>query len=129
MGAIPPPVKTGGFLAVVPMNILWANSTAAKSVNMLPEEMVGHTCHSLWADPLKPCENCPSLKAFKTGKSENTIIHNPNGTVWQERGEPIYDENKNIIGVIEIAHNITNQMNLVKGGDCGECPHYINTKN
>ena len=48
------------------LKIIWANKTAADSVNKTPEEMVGHTCHHFWANPSKPCENCPSLKVLET---------------------------------------------------------------
>lgn len=97
------------------LNILWVNNTAAKSVDMLPEEMVGHTCYSLWANPLKPCENCPTVKAFETKQSEYTIMHTPDGKIWNERGEPVFDENGNLMGVIEIAHDITDQGEPIKG--------------
>ena len=44
------------------LKIIWANTTAAESVNKSPEEMTGHTCYHFWADPSVPCKNCPSLK-------------------------------------------------------------------
>ncbi|MDM8517956.1 ABC transporter substrate-binding protein [Desulfobacterales bacterium HSG16] len=54
------------------LNILWVNKTAADSVGIAPGEMIGHKCHKFWADPLKPCENCPTLKAFET-KNPNRL--------------------------------------------------------
>ncbi len=89
------------------LKIIWANKTAAESVNKTPDEMVGHTCHRFWADPSKPCENCPSLKAFISKKSEQTIMQTPDGKFWEERGEPVFDTEGNLIGVVEIATDIT----------------------
>ncbi len=89
------------------LRILWANKIAAESVNKSPAEMIGHTCYSLWADPSRPCENCPTLRVFETKQSEHTIMHTPDGRVWDERGEPIFDEKGNLIGVVEIAQDIT----------------------
>ncbi len=89
------------------MTILWANKTAAASVNKLPEEMIGRTCHSLWGNPGEPCDQCPSLKAFKTRKSEHIIMHTPDGRIWDERGEPVYDATGNVVAVVEIAQDIT----------------------
>ena len=89
------------------LKILWANKFAAESVNKSPAEMVGNTCHALWADPARPCENCPTLKVFETKHSEHIIQHSPDGRVWDERGEPVFDENGNLIGVVEIAQDIT----------------------
>jgi PAS domain S-box-containing protein len=89
------------------LNILWANKAAAASVNKLPEEMVGRTCHFFWADPNKPCNQCPTIKAFQTKKSEQTIMHTPDGRFWEERGEPVFDTEGNVVAVVEIAYDIT----------------------
>ena len=94
------------------LKILWANRFAAESVNKSPAEMVGHTCHALWADPARPCENCPTLKVFETKHSEHIIQHTPDGRVWDERGEPVFDENGNLIGVVEIAQDITERQRM-----------------
>ena len=87
--------------------ILWVNKTAAESVNKSPDEMKGRTCHEFWADPSKPCEDCPTLRAFQTQKPEHTILHTPDGRIWDERGEPVFDAGGNLIGVVEIAQDIT----------------------
>ena len=36
------------------LKILWVNKFAAESVNKSPAEMIGHTCHTFWADPEDP---------------------------------------------------------------------------
>jgi PAS domain S-box-containing protein len=89
------------------LKILWVNKTAAESVHKQPEEMIGHTCHHFWANSSKPCENCPSLKVLESKKPEQTIMHTPDGKIWEERGEPIFDVDGNVIGVVEIATDIT----------------------
>lgn len=94
------------------LKILWVNKTAADSVGIAPDEMIGHKCHKFWADPLKPCENCPTLKAFETKKSEQIIIVTPDGRIWNERGEPAFDSEGNLIGVVEIAQDITEQKRI-----------------
>jgi PAS domain S-box-containing protein len=91
------------------LKIIWANKAAADSVKIAPDEMVGHACHHFWADPANPCENCPSIKAFETKKSQCTIQYTPDGRVWEERGEPIFDNEGNLIGVVEIAIDITDR--------------------
>ncbi len=89
------------------LKILWANKVAAESVHKSPTEMIGYTCHTFWADPAHPCENCPTLKVFETNQSEHAIMHTPDGRVWDERGEPVVDKQGNLIGVVEIAQDIT----------------------
>jgi PAS domain S-box-containing protein len=92
------------------LKIIWANKTAAESVNKSSEEMVGQTCHHFWANSNEPCKNCPSIKALNSKKSEQSIMHTPDGRVWEEIGEPVFDEEGNIIGVVEIATDITKRV-------------------
>jgi PAS domain S-box-containing protein len=92
------------------MKILWANKTAADSVGKLRSQMIGKKCHSLWADSDKPCEGCPTIKAFKTKKSEQITMVTPDGRVWEEKGEPVFDAQGGLIGVVEIALDITERV-------------------
>jgi PAS domain S-box-containing protein len=89
------------------LKIVWVNKAAAESVNKSPDEMIGRICYHFWADPSGPCKDCPSLRAMDTKKSEHTIMHAPDGRVWNERGEPIFDAEGNLMGVVEIAIDIT----------------------
>jgi len=89
------------------LEILWANKISADSVNRNMDEIIGKKCYELWADPNAPCDDCPTAKAFQTKKIEQTIIHSPDGRVWEEKGEPVFDEKGGLIGVLEIAHDIT----------------------
>ena len=91
------------------LEILWANKCSANSVGKIANEMLGKKCHELWADPLKPCDRCPTLKAFKTKKSEHSIMTTPDGRIWDEKGEPVFDNEGKLIGVVEIAQDITEQ--------------------
>jgi two-component system cell cycle sensor histidine kinase/response regulator CckA len=91
------------------LEILWVNKTAAESVEKSPQEMLGHKCHEFWADLEAPCENCPTVKAFKTKKSEHVEIVTPDGRVWDEKGEPVFDDEGTLLGVIEIAQDITDR--------------------
>ncbi|MEI6186370.1 MAG: PAS domain S-box protein, partial [Dehalococcoidia bacterium] len=89
------------------LRLLWVNAAAAKSVNKSPAEMIGQTCYAFWADPAKPCQNCPTLKAFQTKQTEHALMYTPDGKVWDERGEPVFDERGDTIGVVEIAQDVT----------------------
>ena len=83
------------------LRLLWVNVAAAQSVNKSPAEMIGHTCYAFWADPAKPCVNCPTVKTFQTKQTEHALIYTPDGRVWDERGEPVFDEKGDVIGVVE----------------------------
>ncbi|MEZ4524909.1 MAG: ABC transporter substrate-binding protein [Desulfobacterales bacterium] len=92
------------------LKILWANRTAAISAGRTPEALLGHKCHEFWADPAKPCDNCPTLKAFATKKSEHAIMRTPDGRIWDEKGEPVFDAQGRLLGVVEIAQDITDRI-------------------
>ncbi|QTA81151.1 Two component system sensor response regulator/histidine kinase, PAS domain-containing [Desulfonema limicola] len=89
------------------LEILWCNKAAADSVNKTPGEIIGCKCYELWGDPEKPCAGCPSVKAFKSRKTEHAVIYASDGTIWDEKGEPVFDDNGRITGILEIAHDIT----------------------
>ncbi len=94
------------------LKIIWVNRTATESVNKKPEEMIGRPCHEFWGNSSTPCKDCPTIKAFETKKSANAIIKTPDGRVWDERGEPVFDSQGNLMGVVEIAQDITEQKNI-----------------
>jgi two-component system, cell cycle sensor histidine kinase and response regulator CckA len=105
-------ITTNIFFVNDKLEILWANKNAAESVGRSPEEMIGATCHALWADPKRPCENCPTLKAFQTKKSEEAVMTTPDGRICDERGEPVFDDRGNLMGVVGITHDITEYQRL-----------------
>ena len=87
--------------------IMWVNKAAADSVKKQPGEMIGMTCHSQWGDSERPCERCPTVEAIRTGKSRWAEVTTPDGRIWDERGEPVFDSEGRITGIVEIAHEIT----------------------
>ncbi len=89
------------------LNILWANQAAAASVRKRPEDLVGQPCHAFWGDPAKPCADCPTLTAFQTGTSAHKVVKSPDGRIWDEAGEPVFDTAGNVVAVVEIAQDIT----------------------
>ncbi len=89
------------------LEIIWVNKAGADSVGEQPADMLGKKCHACWGDPVKPCEGCPTAKALKTRKPEWAEVATPDGRVWDERGEPVFDSEGRLLGVVEIAHDIT----------------------
>jgi PAS domain S-box-containing protein len=76
-------------------------------VNTSPQEMIGRKCYEFWADPEIPCNDCPTVRAFKTQKTEEGIMQTPDGRIWAEKGEPVFDDQNQLMGVLEIAYDIT----------------------
>ena len=91
------------------MKILWANKTA---LDMNPDA-IGQTCHKAFIGVDEPCEDCPCKKAIDTGQSEMGVQYQPvvagvqGESYWEVIGVPMKDRDGKVVGVIEIARNIT----------------------
>ena len=91
------------------LEVQWVNKAAADSVGKTQGEMIGETCHRQWANSDLSCEGCPTVRAFETKQRERATIVTPDGRVWDEIGEPVFDEQGEVLGVVEIATDVTEQ--------------------
>lgn len=91
-------------------NILWANTAAARSVNLDAKELIGKKCYEIWQNSDVPCNKCPIITSIKTGKSCSAIIISKDGKHWQICSCPVFDKNNKMKGVMEITTNITNSV-------------------
>jgi signal transduction histidine kinase/ActR/RegA family two-component response regulator len=89
------------------LEVIWANKACVDSAAGGHSQLTGRRCHELWADPEKPCDGCPTVKALRSKKPEHARMETPDGRVWDESGEPVFDAEGRLIGVVEIARDIT----------------------
>jgi PAS domain S-box-containing protein len=89
------------------LEILWVNKSSADSVGKKPEDMIGKHCYEFWNQSNKPCNDCPVLKSYKTGKPEEIEKQTPDGRYWQIRGYPIFDKTGKISNLVELSRDIT----------------------
>ncbi len=89
------------------LEMIWANKAATESAGKTIGNMIEHRCHEFWGNPKTPCENCPVIKALRTEKTEKTIMYSEEGTTWEECGDPVFDAEGNIVGIVEITRDIT----------------------
>lgn len=92
--------------------ILWVNKAAQESIKGNSSEIVGHYCFEVWAGKTKPCRDCPLEKALKTGKTEEQQISTPDGRNWIVKGYPIKNEDGELINLLEVVKNVTDEMKL-----------------
>lgn len=100
-------ISTNIAYANTVLEIIWANRAAAESVKKTPDEMIGKPCYLFWGNGIDVCENCPSAAAIESKKTEQKVVTTPDGRIWDESGEPVLDAEGEVIGVIEIAREIT----------------------
>jgi PAS domain S-box-containing protein len=89
--------------------IIWANQSAADSVGLTREQLLGRNCYKTWHNRSEPCSRCPVEKCIKTGKVQRHEIMTPDGRWWFISGHPVRDKSSNIIGAVELALEITAQ--------------------
>jgi len=97
------------------MKIIWANKRTMEALDMIPEDIEGQTCYQLFLDRDTPCEGCPTKDALQTGEIEQAVMHKPKfagkqeGTYWDCYGVPVKNEAGDIISVIQVARDVTEQ--------------------
>ena len=91
------------------MRIVWANRSAAESIDLELEDLVGRHCYELWHYRKEPCVDCPIVIAHKTGEKQESEITTPDGRAWRIRGNPIFTEDGSVAGIVEVTQNITEQ--------------------
>jgi PAS domain S-box-containing protein len=89
------------------LKIVWGNEATASSIHQSSlSEIIGQYCYPLRHDRPEPCEDCPVVRCFRSGKleTEETFSH---GNIWELRAVPLYDDLGELRGAIEVARNIT----------------------
>ena len=94
-------------------NLIWANKAYLDALGAPLSDLKGKKCYLCWGlDRL--CLNCPVTAAIQTGRpqdAELTPENQPHWPAtqgsWSVRAAPVRDGAGNIIGAIEIAHDIT----------------------
>lgn len=94
------------------LKILWANKAAASSLKKPSSQLTGQYCYSLCCKTISPCKSCPILESFATGKEEAAEITTHENRIMDIRAFPIKDDCGRIKSVIELARDITENVNL-----------------
>ncbi|GBD97413.1 MAG TPA: PAS domain-containing protein [Nitrospirae bacterium] len=97
------------------LKIMWANNAAASVIQNNDSGLKGQYCYSMCCNILSPCENCPTLRSFSSGKEETAEISTSKDKIWDIRAFPIKDETGRVKSVIELARDITEKVNLQAG--------------
>jgi len=85
------------------------NRAAVESVTFTKQEMLGLYCHAIWHWRQEPCHNCPVIKARESGVPHEAEITAPDGRVWSIKGYPVLGENGEVVRLIEVSREITDQ--------------------
>ncbi len=100
--------------------ILWANKAAAEAAGLPREQLVGCYCYEVWPKRSEPCVDCPVAKARETGKPQASEMTTPDGKVWFVQGYPIRDTEDQIVGLVEMALEVTERKQVEEALRTGE---------
>ncbi len=89
--------------------ILRANKACADIFHVKPSQLLGKHCYELH-DEARPLSNCPHKQTVATGKPAVAEIYESNlGKYLLETASPIFDETGEIISIVHITRDITDQ--------------------
>jgi two-component system, NtrC family, sensor kinase len=94
------------------LKVLWANNRAGTLPRAAVEDHRGEYCYKLWTNRSEPCDACPVLTSFSTGKPESLVCPYPDGTQWEARAVPLMRDDGTIENVLEVATDITEKLSL-----------------
>ena len=92
--------------------LVLVNRAVAESVGVEPDELVGLRCYEVWQQRSEPCEGCPVALARETGEPREAQMTTPDGREWLVRGSPVLDESGNVVGLVEVALEVTERVEL-----------------
>ena len=94
------------------MKVIWSNKDKdnyyTKSLGTIPEE---YCCNVLY-NRASICDNCPAIKAFQTGETEESIITTPDDRMLEVKAFPVKGGADEISYVIMLATDITEKNRL-----------------
>jgi PAS domain S-box-containing protein len=92
------------------MRIVWVNDILLKRSSCNLEDLKGRFCYEAYHHKAKICENCPSIKTFKTGKILKIIQRGEDGKYYEITTSPIRNEEDKIIEVLELSRDVTEKV-------------------
>ena len=108
-------IGEGVFIIDEDMKIDWVNPIFEQWAGKL-EYIKGKNCYKVFKKRDFPCENCPAVKTFKTGKIEKAMqfSYDTQGNIkhYELTTIPMEDEGGRIIAVMGLAGDLTEKIKL-----------------
>lgn len=95
------------------MKILWTNRSSSEkpAAEIIPIDSDLH-CYELRHQRTSICKGCPIEAAFVRGRFASSHHRTPDGRLWEVRAVPVKDETGNVVSVVEVARDVTEQHDL-----------------
>jgi PAS domain S-box-containing protein len=96
------------------LRIKWVNKAYADKLGVDQSELIGSKCYEHWHGLSQPCNNCPVIKAARTGLPQSGEVSTPDGRYWYARGYPVFDDKGQLVGLSEFCEDITMRKQAVE---------------
>ena len=91
------------------MRIVWSNRATNQQFNVTPDQVKGRHCYEVLHKLNRHCKICPVVKAIETGEPHIIDDFSSYGKRWTLRAYPVRNEKDEVIGVVEIVTDISEQ--------------------
>lgn len=95
------------------MKVQWSNKGAGAPFGATLRTIPGEYCCEMLYNRSSLCDNCPAIKAFKTGLAEESVITTPDDRTLEVKAFPVRDASGEITYVIMLASDITEKTRLL----------------
>ena len=89
------------------MKVIRANSATYRQFHLHPGQLEGKFCYEMLHQLNKPCKICPALKVMETGIPQTVEDFSSLGKRWTLRAYPVWNEEGNLVGIVETVSDIT----------------------
>ena len=85
----------------------WANQLGTCQSHINWKNHYGERCFELPFGRTEPCDNCPVSRSLESGVISTSELDMPNGCTWLLTGMPIYSQEGEHIGAVEVVTDVS----------------------
>lgn len=102
------------------LNLTWANTAELERLNVTMDEILGQKCYRMGPNRETPCEDCMVPIVLETKKGTRMTKEMSSGHIYDIIMEPIFDEQGQIVSIIDITRNVTEAIQLEREQEINE---------
>ena len=91
-------------------NLIWVNQKEKDSLGLTDDKIIGEKCYEIRFNRGTPCDDCQVSAVLSSGKGSRFIKELPGGRYFEVIVEPVFDEFGKIASFLEMARDITWQI-------------------
>lgn len=99
------------------MKVVWSNKGKADYFIISSSSNSEEYCCNVLYNRTTICDNCPAIRAFQSGETEESTITTPDDRVLEVKAFPVMDGATDVSYVIMLASDITEKNRLIEEAD------------